>query len=133
MDFAYILKKRRMVRRFSTDPVPRKPSNGSHERPSARRAPASARAKGWSYWWLDIGCTVMLIILAAIDEGLASGFAGPFPHLRGMNLVRSALGIPERFTPVGSMPVGYPLPDPPSPSLKRGAVKREDFTRWNGW
>jgi nitroreductase len=85
------------------------------------------------YWWLDIGCTVMLIILAAIDEGLGCGFAGPFPHPKGMNLVRSALGIPEHFTPVGIMPVGYPLPDPPSPSLKRGAVKPEDFTRWNGW
>ncbi len=35
------------------------------------------------YWWMDIGCTVMLIILAAIDEGLASGFAGPFPHPKG--------------------------------------------------
>jgi hypothetical protein len=29
-------------------------------------------------------------------------------------------------------PIGYPLPDPPSPSLKRGAGKPEDFTRWNG-
>jgi len=85
------------------------------------------------YWWLDIGCTVMLIILAAIDEGLASGFAGPFPHPKGMNLVRSTLGIPEHFTPVGIMPIGYPLPDPPSPSLKRGAVKPEEFARWNGW
>lgn len=85
------------------------------------------------YWWMDIGCTVMLIILAAIDEGLASGFAGPFPHPKGMNLVRSALGIPEHFTPVGIMPVGYPLPDRPSPSLKRGPVKPEDFARWNGW
>src|SRR5207253_11519641 len=65
------------------------------------------------YWWLDIGCTVMLIILAAIDEGLASGFAGPFPHPKGMDLIRSALRIPEHFTPVGIMPVGYPLPDTP--------------------
>ena len=85
------------------------------------------------YWWMDIGCTVMLIILAAIDEGLASGFAGPDPHPEGMNLIRSALNIPEHFTPVGIMPVGYPLPDTPSPSLKRGAVKLEDFTRWDGW
>jgi len=85
------------------------------------------------YWWMDIGCTVMLIILAAIDEGLASGFAGPFPHPKGMNLIRSTLGIPEPFTPVGIMPVGYPLPDKPSPSLKRGAVKPADFARWNGW
>ena len=72
-------------------------------------------------------------VRSAIDEGLASGFAGPFPHPKGMNLVRSALNIPQDFTPVGIMPVGYPLPDTPSPSLKRGAVKPEDFTRWNRW
>jgi len=75
----------------------------------------------------------MLIIVAAIDEGLASGFAGPFPHPEGMNLVQSTLGIPAHFTPVGIMPVGYPLPDPPSPSLKRGVVRPEHFARWNGW
>ena len=28
------------------------------------------------YWWMDVGCTVMLVLLAAVDEGLAAGFAG---------------------------------------------------------
>jgi nitroreductase len=50
-----------------------------------------------------------------------------------MDTVRSVLHIPDQFTPVGIIPVGYPLPDVPSPSLKRGAVKPEDFVRWNGW
>jgi len=199
MEFADILKKRRMVRRFSTEPVPRE----ALERiaAAAKRAPSAGFSQGqrlvivtdpglmahvaegadeaayadigyyrwvsqsgalfvpcvseqlyheryqqpdkledgkeiaWPvpYWWMDIGCTVMLIILAAIDEGLACGFAGPFPHPQGMDLVRSTLGIPAQFTPVGIMPVGYPLPDPPSSSLKRGAVKPQDFVRWNGW
>jgi len=199
MDFADLLKKRRMVRRFRTDPIPREaleriartakraPSAGFtqgqrlvivtdpalmarvaqgadeegygdiglyrwvsqcgaqivpcvseqlyHERYQQPDKLVDGKEETWPvpYWWMDIGCTVMLIILAAIDEGLASGFAGPFPHPEGMNLVRSTLGIPEHFTPVGIMPIGYPLPDPPSPSLKRGAVKPEDFARWNGW
>jgi nitroreductase len=75
----------------------------------------------------------MLILLAAIDEGLAAGFAGPFPHPEGMETLRTVLAIPSHFTPVGIIPVGHPLPDPPSPSLKRGAVRPEDFVRWNGW
>ncbi|HEY8678479.1 MAG TPA: nitroreductase family protein [Candidatus Dormibacteraeota bacterium] len=85
------------------------------------------------YWWMDVGCTVMLILMAAVNEGLAAGFAGPFPHPQGMSLLRSALGIPDHFTPVGVMPVGRPLPDPPSPSLKRPKLPGEDFVHWNGW
>jgi FMN reductase [NAD(P)H] len=199
MDIADILKKRRMVRRFSTDPIPkhalerivlaakRAPSAGFsqgqrlvvvtdpemklrvaegaaeeeyvqagyarwvsqcgaqfvpcvserlyHERYQQPDKLEDGKEMTWPvpYWWMDIGCTVMLIILAAINEGLAAGFAGPFPHPKGMELVRSALRIPEHYTPVGIMPVGYALPDPPSPSLKERAVKPEEFARWNGW
>ena len=28
------------------------------------------------YWFVDVGCTVMLILLAAVSEGLAAGFLG---------------------------------------------------------
>jgi nitroreductase len=199
VDFAEVLKRRRMVRHFSTEPVP----DETLERiaAAARRAPSAGFSQGqrlvvvtdqdlkrrvaqgaaeeeypptWErwvsqcaaqfvpcvseelyhdryrqpdkidedgkeivwpipYWWMDIGCTVMLILLAAVNEGLAAGFAGPSPHPQGMDTVRSVLGIPAHFTPVGIIPVGYPLPDTPSPSLKRGAVKREDFVRWNRW
>ncbi|MGH7903901.1 MAG: nitroreductase family protein [Candidatus Dormibacteraceae bacterium] len=82
------------------------------------------------YWWMDVGCTVMLVLLAAIDEGLAGGFAGPG---RGLAPLRAVLGVPESFTPVGVIPVGHPLPDVCSPSLKRGRVAAEDFLRLNGW
>jgi len=43
LEFADLLKKRRMVRRFSTDPVPKDASSGLRERPSARQVLASAR------------------------------------------------------------------------------------------
>ncbi len=35
------------------------------------------------YWWVDVGATAMLILLAAVNEGLAAGFLGThrFPEL----------------------------------------------------
>jgi len=82
------------------------------------------------FWWIDIGATVQTIMLAAVAEGLASGFVGPS---EGPRLLRAVLGIPEEFTPIGVMPVGLPLPDVRSPSLRRGRVPFEEFTRWDRW
>ncbi len=82
------------------------------------------------YWWMDIGCTTMLVMLAAINEGLAAGFCGV---TKGPAPLRDALGIPEEMFPVGVIPVGHRLPDKPSPSLKRGRVPFEEFARWESW
>jgi nitroreductase len=81
------------------------------------------------YWWVDIGATMMVIMLAAVDAGLASGFAGAFDP----DGLRAELGIPDEFTPIGVMPVGRPLPDVRSPSLKRGWVPFDEFARWERW
>ncbi|MFN8629805.1 MAG: hypothetical protein U0838_05610 [Chloroflexota bacterium] len=51
----------------------------------------------------------------------------------GVEPLRAALGIPDEFTPIGVMPVGIPLPDVRSPSLKRGWVPFEQFARWDRW
>jgi nitroreductase len=80
------------------------------------------------YWWMDVGCTVMLVLLAAVDEGLAAGFAGA--DADGYVAMRQLLGIPDSFSPVGVIPVGRPLPDKRSPSLKRGWIPNPDFARW---
>jgi FMN reductase [NAD(P)H] len=81
------------------------------------------------YWWVDIGKTSMVVMLAAHDAGLAAGFAGPqdIPELKAL------LDIPEEFHPIGVIPVGRPLPDVRSPSLKRGWVPFEDFAHWERW
>jgi nitroreductase len=84
------------------------------------------------YWWMDVGMTVMLIALAAVDAGLASGFAGT-PVPANIQALKDELGIPADFVPVGVMPVGHPLPDRRSPSLKRGWVPSAAFARWERW
>jgi nitroreductase len=88
---------------------------------------------GWPipYWWVDVGCTVENILLAAVDEGLGAGFSGA--EEEGIAGIRALLGIPEEFVPVGVIPIGYPLPDVKSPSLKRGKVPMEDFARREHW
>jgi nitroreductase len=81
------------------------------------------------YWWVDVGMTAMLVLLAAVDEGLAAGFAGA----TDVDALRGALDIPPDFHPIGVIPVGRPLPDQRSPSLKRGWRPLTEFVRWDGW
>jgi nitroreductase len=81
------------------------------------------------YWFMDVGCAVMIILLAAVNEGLAAGFAGA----HDLDALRALLGIPTEVTPVGVIPVGYPAPDKRSPSLKRGRKSQEEVVHWGGW
>jgi nitroreductase len=80
------------------------------------------------YWWMDGGCTVMLLLLAAVDEGLAAGFAGG-----DVDGIRAELAMPADFSPLGVIPVGRPLPDKKSPSLARGWRGLDEFARWETW
>lgn len=60
------------------------------------------------WWWVDAGAALALVLLAAVDEGLAAGFLGAhaLPGLAGL------LGIPEGITPLGVVTVGHPAPEP---------------------
>ena len=81
------------------------------------------------YWHMDIGCSVMLVLLAVVDEGLAAGFAGA----HDLDALRELLHIPAEVTPVGVIPVGHRAPDVPSPSLKRGRKATTDFVHREQW
>jgi FMN reductase [NAD(P)H] len=81
------------------------------------------------YWWVDIGKTAMVLMLAAHDAGLAAGFAGP----QDVPALKAVLRLPDEFHPIGVIPVGRPLPDKRSPSLKRGWLPFEEFSRWERW
>jgi hypothetical protein len=70
-------------------------------------------------------------MLAAVDEGQRSANVGT--DADGWVRLTAILGIPEEFAPIGVMPVGRPLPDVRSPSLKRGWLPFEQFARFDGW
>lgn len=83
------------------------------------------------YWFMDIGCSVMLLLLAVVNEGLSAGFAGvPDFHFAEF---RQLLHIPAEVTPVGVIPIGHRAPDKASPSLKRGRKSQSDFIHYEGW
>ena len=84
------------------------------------------------YWHMDIGCAVMVLLLAVVDEGLAAGFAGIITP-ENMDVARKLLNIPAEVTPVGVIPIGHPAKDVPSPSLKRGRKSDDDYIHREGW
>ena len=81
------------------------------------------------YWFMDIGCAVMIALLAALDEGLVTAFAGS----KDLDTLRSLLKIPAEVTPVGVIAVGYRAPDVPSPSLKRGRKSDQEYIHYESW
>ena len=95
--------------------------------------------KGWTdrseshwpvpYWYIDTGFASLLMLLTAVDAGLAAVFIGsPNP-----DDVRKAFGIPDEYMPIGAILVGYGEPDAPSPSLKRGRKPVAEVVHRNRW
>lgn len=68
------------------------------------------------YWHTDAGCSLMLLLLAAVDEGLGSAFIG----VHDPSQLQELLGIPDGYLPIGVVMLGHPAPDVRSGSLKRG-------------
>lgn len=97
--------------------------------------------KGWAesdearwavpYWHVDVGMACMLVLLGALDEGLGACFFG-VPAERVSSL-RTTFGIPHDHDPVGVLAIGYPAPDTPSPSLRRGRRPAEEVVHRGRW
>ena len=81
------------------------------------------------YWFVDIGCATMIALLAAVDEGLVTAFAGS----KDLDALRSLLNMPAEVTPIGVIAVGYRAADKPSPSLKRGRKPDQDYVHYEAW
>jgi nitroreductase len=81
------------------------------------------------YWHTDAGMALVLILLAAVNEGLAGAFVGVWqqPELQQL------LGIPEDFLPIGVAMIGHGSADKKSPSLKRGRRKLDEVLHWERW
>lgn len=81
------------------------------------------------YWWVDAGASLMAVLLAAVNEGLAAGFLGT----HALEDLRALLGIPDEHTPIGVVTVGHPAPDRRSSSLDLGRRGVETVIHWDRW
>jgi nitroreductase len=71
----------------------------------------------------------MIILLAAVNEGLAAAFTGVFR----VEELKKLLGLPEHLQPVGVISIGYRTKDVPSPSLKRGRRTANEVVHYEHW
>ncbi|MGH3441903.1 MAG: nitroreductase family protein [Nitriliruptorales bacterium] len=81
------------------------------------------------YWHIDAGASLMLLLLAAVDEGLAAGFFGSH-RLEGL---QELLGVPDGCHPIGVVTLGHPADDRRSGSLARGWRDLEEIVHWQRW
>src|SRR5215212_8640529 len=86
------------------------------------------------YWFVDAGALMMLVLLAAIDEGLAGAFIG---HPDQKRIFDDVLGLPEDVVPIGLALIGKPAPDPlaerGTSRLKERRRGLDDVIRWERW
>jgi nitroreductase len=97
--------------------------------------------KGWTdrdearwpvpYWHIDTGFAALLMLLTAVDEGLGACFFGiPPERVPGF---RAAFAVPEQYTPIGALTIGYPEADHRSPSLRRGRRPVSEVVHRGRW
>jgi len=62
----------------------------------------------WSvpYWYTDAGAAMQLLLMAAVEEGIAAGFVGV-----SADQLRELLGIPQEYLPIGIALLGHAAPD----------------------
>ena len=78
------------------------------------------------WWWVDAGAALMLVLQAAVDEGLAAGFLGG----HALPGIHSLLGIPGSIEVVGVITVGHPAPGPGLERRRRLAAEMTHHERW---
>ncbi len=91
---------------------------------------AGSSMAAWSvpFWWVDGGAALMLLLLAAVDEGLAAGFLSA-----NADRLRAVLGIPTDVAPLGVVTIGHPAPDRRSGSLARDRKPLEEVVHRDRW
>lgn len=92
------------------------------------------RAEAWPvpYWTVDASFAAMVLLLAAVDEGLGALFfgrdAGAYERLR------AAFGVPAEWNPIGFVTIGWPARDGgPRGSAARGRKPWSAVVHRGGW
>lgn len=89
-----------------------------HERYAEADKAGSRGPDGWAvpFWWVDGGAALMLLLLAAVDEGLGAGVL----DIADRDGIRRLLGVPADVEPLALVTIGHPAPEqPPSSGTRR--------------
>jgi FMN reductase [NAD(P)H] len=87
------------------------------------------------FWHVDAGAALMLVWLAAIEEGLGAGVYGV--PVEDDARVRKLLGIPDDLTIVTGLTIGHPAEDPDwdraSSVFSQRRRAQDEVVQWNRW
>jgi nitroreductase len=87
------------------------------------------------FWYFDAGAAAMLILLAAIDEGYASGLFGV--PVEALPAFRGELGLPGDVEITCCITVGRPADEDEASALSSRLSRRrrplEEIVRWERW
>jgi FMN reductase [NAD(P)H] len=84
------------------------------------------------WWWVDAGKSIMLLLLAAVDEGLSAGLFGLVGDAN--DDLRELLGMPVDLEIVGVVTIGHAAPAPVQGSRGKFPWKPlEEVVRWEHW
>lgn len=98
-------------------------------------APDKARSRAprqWAvpFWWVDGGAALMLLLLAAVDEGLGAGLL----DIADRAGVRALLDLPSDVEPLGLVTLGHAADDqPPSSASRRPRRPLAEQLHWQRW
>ena len=97
--------------------------------------------KGWTdrdearwpvpYWYVDAGCVALLLLLAAIDEGLGALLFGIVPD--DIPAFRATFGIPESYDVVGCVAIGHVDPAAPRRDLSARRRPQSQLVHRGNW
>ncbi|MGI9016394.1 MAG: nitroreductase family protein [Euzebya sp.] len=100
----------------------------AYDRRYAEKDKARSDAPGtWAvpFQWVDAGAAFMLLLLAAVAEGLTAGFLA-VDH----DALRAATTVPTDWTPVGLITLGRGLDVGPTGSAARPRLPLESVIHW---
>ncbi len=87
------------------------------------------------FWFVDAGAAMMLLLLAAIDEGLSAGVYGVM--VPEMAAFKALLGIPADVAVVAGVTIGRRRPDPKSSAVSSRTTQRrrglDEVVHWERW
>jgi nitroreductase len=85
------------------------------------------------YWFVDAGAAMMILMLAAIDEGLGAAVFG----VTDIPALREAIDLPDDVHFVAVVTMGYPggegFPERETSAFRERRKPRTEVVRWGRW